>query len=127
MSGTSFYDYFRSFSAAGPDRFAESFVSLDPRTVSILTREQLRAALPMRQQMFSAMGVEALEIAEVDAVELDAQHILARTTWTGRMSQPTEDPLEFRSTYLLRRHGTSWQVVVYLNHQDLRTAPRTEG
>jgi len=121
------YEYFQNFSAAGPDRFAESFMSLDPRTVSILTRDQLRAALPMRQQMFSTMGVEALEIAEVDALDLDDQHVLARTTWTARMSRDTETPLEFKSTYLLRRHDTSWRVVVYLNHQELRTAVTGSG
>jgi hypothetical protein len=36
------------------------------------------------------------------------------------VNRPGSPPLALDSTYLLRRNGTSWTAVVYLNHQDVR-------
>lgn len=50
---------------------------------------------------------------------LDDAHLLARTVWDVDVDATDAPPLELHSSYLLRRSGERWQVVVYLNHQDL--------
>ena len=62
---------------------------------------------------------------------LDELHTLVATTWSARFSADARDaePLVLPSHFLLRRHGESWQIVVYLNSTDLAAvvAARTNG
>lgn len=119
--------YFEEFNAGGADLFHDTFLNLDPTTISFVTRDQLRASLPMRAKLFAALGVTGLTIADIDPIELDAQHVLVRTTWTASMTDPDAEPLVLRSTYLLRRYEGSWQILAYLNHQDLKAMLATRA
>jgi hypothetical protein len=113
------------------DCFAETFLNLDPRTAGPVPREALIQALSGRAQLFARIGVEALELTELTERPLDDLHTLVATTWTARFSADAADaePLVLPSQFLLRRHGDSWQIVVYLNSTDLAAvfAARTSG
>jgi ketosteroid isomerase-like protein len=104
----------------GADLFHDPFVSLDPGSVTVVTREQLRAALPARATMFASAGLGRAQLQEVRTTELDEKHVLARTVWTMTSVASTAEPVALESTYLLRREGDSWTAVVYLNHHDVR-------
>src|SRR3954451_12886197 len=103
------------------DCFAETFLNLDPRSAGTVPREALLQALPGRTRMFATLGVEALELTELTERPLDELHTMVATTWSARFSADAEDaePLALPSQFLLRRHGTSWQIVAYLNSTDL--------
>lgn len=103
------------------DCFAETFLNLDPRGAGPVPREALIQALPGRAQLFATIGVEALELTELIERPLDELHTLVATTWSARFSADARDaePLVLPSHFLLRRHGTSWQIVAYLNSTDL--------
>lgn len=105
--------------AAGADLFHDPFLSLDPNTVAVVGVEQLRAALPARQSLFASVGAARPELRDVHATALDDRHALARTTWTMAVGDPEAEPIGLESTYLLRRDGTKWTIVVYLNHNDV--------
>ncbi len=105
--------------ASGADLFHDQVLSLDPNGVTVVTREQLRAALPMRAQMFGSIGATRTRLRDVDVRPLDDQHVLAETTWDVELEDADGDPLVLHSTYLLRGEGEGWSVVVYLNHQDI--------
>lgn len=104
--------------AAGADLFHDPFLSLDPTAVLVVGREQLRAALPAREKLFASVGARRSELQDLHTTVLDDLHVLARTVWT--MATDKGEPLTLESTYLLRREGTSWSAVVYLNHHDVR-------
>src|SRR3954467_10626155 len=103
------------------DCFAETFLNLDPRSAGPVPREALIQALPGRARMFAAIGVEALELTELTERPLDERHTMVATTWSARFSTDARDaePLVLPSHFLLRRQGTSWQIVAYLNSTDL--------
>lgn len=105
---------------SGADLFHDPFLSLDPAAVTVVEREQLRAALPARARLFAAAGMRRAELQEVRTTELDDMHVLARTTWTMSAVDSTAEPITLESTYLLRREGAAWSAVVYLNHHDVR-------
>lgn len=110
-------------SEAGTDLFAEQFFSLDPRSATLVTRDQLRAALPMREQLFRSIGVVGTQLATLSPQWLDDQHVIVSTTWDVAFDEESgAAPLVLRSTYLLRRSeaGGEWEALVYLNHQDIR-------
>jgi hypothetical protein len=50
---------------------------------------------------------------------------LARATWRLERTETSTVPegTVFSSTYLLRKVDGEWQIVVHLNHQDLRALP----
>jgi hypothetical protein len=115
------------------DCFADTFLNLDPRSAGSVPREALIQALPGRAQLFATIGVEALELTELSERALDDLHTMVATTWTARFSADAVDaePLVLPSQFLLRRQGTSWQIVAYLTSTDLaavfaqRTGRRT--
>jgi hypothetical protein len=121
-----FFDrYLRGADTSDPDVvrdcFAETFLSLDPRSAGPVPREALVQALPGRAQLFAALGVEALELTELSEHPLDELHTMVATTWSARFAAGAEntEPLVLPSHFLLRRQGSSWQIVAYLNATDL--------
>jgi ketosteroid isomerase-like protein len=99
--------------------FHDDFLSLDPARVTVLTRDQLRASLPLRRELFASIGASGTTLRHLDLQPLDDRHVFARTTWDVTFTDAAAAPLALESTYLLRRVGDRWQVVVYLNHQDV--------
>lgn|GEM_PF-2215326 len=105
--------------SAGADLFYEHFLSLDPNTVTTVTREQLRSVLPMRAQMFASIGASGSRLRDHEARYLDNKHVVVDTTWDVHFEDEAPQPLALHSTYLLRLVDGQWQVVVYTNHQDI--------
>lgn len=111
--------FLQRLSSAGTDVFADAFLSLDPLRAMVVTRKQLTAALPQRRALFAAAGVRNTRLQSLDARPLDDLHQLAETTWATEFDDPATEPLTLRSTFLVRRQGGSWSVLVYLNHHDI--------
>lgn len=115
-----FFDAFDSDDIdASADLFHEQFITLDPSTVSVVTREQLRAALPMRAQMFKSIGATGTRLREMYPQMLDDRHVLARARWDVVFADDSAAPMELESSFLLREIEGRWQVLTYLNHHDI--------
>jgi hypothetical protein len=120
-------DFLARYATAGsePERvgecFADTFLSMDPRTAGPVTREALVQALPARAGLFAAIGVDGLDLVDVAEHPLDDLHTIVAATWSARFSAEVRDPepLVLPSHFLLRRHGDSWQIAAYLNATDL--------
>jgi hypothetical protein len=120
--------FFESYGRAGenPDSgaltscFADAFMSLDSSSATVVSPQQLLAALPRRRQLFESIGSDGLELADIRELPLDDAHTLVRTSWAVRMRNASSNGrLTLHSTFVLRRGGGGWQIVLYLNHQDL--------
>ncbi|WP_433223368.1 hypothetical protein ACQP00_25950 [Dactylosporangium sp. CS-047395] len=100
--------------------FAATFLALDPARAVAITPAQLAAALPARRAMFDRAGVGPLTRAAARQLRLDDRHLLVGADWTA--PRTGGEPLHTTSTFLLRREGDSFQIMVYLNHTDLAAA-----
>jgi hypothetical protein len=100
--------------------FAGTFLVLDPARAAAVTPAQLAAALPARRTMFDAAGVGALRRTGARQQRLDDRHVLVSAGWSAERT--AGGPLNLASTFLLRREGDSFQIMVYLNHTDLVAA-----
>jgi hypothetical protein len=101
------------------DAFHDQFLSLDPATVTLVSREQLEQAIPARRAMFAAVGATGTTLRHVEVHELDDLHVLATTTWDVELVDKRAEPLTLESSYLMRRIDAAWRVLVYLNHRDI--------
>jgi hypothetical protein len=120
--------FFEGYRRAGEDPdsgalmscFADAFMSLDSSSATVASPQKLLAALPRRRQLFESIGSDGLELADIRELPLDGAHTLVRTSWDVRMRNASADgQLTLHSTFVLRRGGRGWQIVLYLNHQDL--------
>jgi hypothetical protein len=120
--------FFERYERAGRDldtddltsSFAENFLSLDSSSAQALTPQMLITALPRRRALFESIGSDGLELDQIDETPLDEDHTLVRTSWTLRMRDSSNrPPITLRSTFVLRRAQGTWQIVLYLNHQDM--------
>ena len=124
-------DFFHRFASAGDAAdsveagklFHPALLTLDPVSATQVTREQVVASLPGRKEFFARLGITGMTLESLAESPIDDQHTLVRSTW-GLVR--TEDSAIatgtiFTSTYLLRRVDGDWQIVVYLNHQDLQS------
>jgi hypothetical protein len=106
-------------------RFAQTFVTADPTGARATDRAQLADALPKRRAMFEAAGVSGLRLDQADETPLDGDYILVRTTWiASRRSGPD---LQLSSSFVLRRMTGDFEIVFYLNSQDLRSVLKSGG
>ena len=105
---------------AGVVSFHDQFFSLDPHAVNLVTREQLAAALPMRAAMFKSIGAAGTRLTDLSEIWLDDRHVLASTEWDVVFASAEAEPLTLSASYLLRRTDDDWEILVYLNHQDIR-------
>jgi hypothetical protein len=118
-------DFFRAFernsSTLDLDRigaqFADTFLSADPKQVVSVPKAAFLATLPRRQALFDAAGITAMELVAVDERALDERHRLAATEWDARRKDGGS--VRLASTFILRREGSSFVIIFYLNHQDL--------
>ena len=106
-------------SDAGSELFHQQFFSLDPVAANLVTRDQLAAALPQRAAMFESIGALRMELTGLSEMRLDDHHVLAATEWAVVFATPDAEPLTLHSSYLLRRTADDWEIMVYLNHQDI--------
>jgi hypothetical protein len=115
------YDaYGRDHPGPAPEPFAATFLALDPAHALTLTPAQLAAALPARRRRFDAAGVGEIHRTGASQLRLDDRHVLVTATWSA--DRDGADPLALRSSFLLRREGERYQIMVYLNHVDLDSA-----
>ena len=88
--------------------------------MDLVTRDQLAAALPMRAAMFKSIGAAGTRLTDLSQIWLDDRHVLASTEWDVVFASPAAEPLTLSASYLLRRTDDDWEILVYLNHQDIR-------
>ena len=107
--------------AALAELFGDQFLSLDPAHIACAGRDAFLRALPARERLFGSIGATGTTLTEIRETPLDDLHTLVETSWAVRFGPdaPAAGPLTLRSAFLLRRRDGRWQVVVYLNHQDI--------
>jgi hypothetical protein len=98
-------------------QFADTFMNADPQRAMPVPKAAFIAALPQREKMFEAAGISRVRLASVRETVLDPMHVLAVTDWIAESTDGAEIPLA--SSFILRRQGSSFVVVFYLNHQDI--------
>jgi hypothetical protein len=122
---TSVEEFFADFEKRGNDPsavsdfFDDQFLSLDPSGSMVVRTDQLAAALPSRAAMFRTIGITGTRLASLALSVLDEKHVLVHTRWDSTFVEPSSDPLELSSSFLLRRTDRGWRVAVYLNHADI--------
>ena len=99
--------------------FHDQFFSLDPTNAYLVSRDQLRASLPLRKQMFASIGATGTTLRDVTVTHLDDRHALAATSWDVVFQSDDDEPLVLESSYLLRLIGDEWKVLAYINHHDI--------
>ncbi|MCX4092988.1 hypothetical protein [Nocardia sp. alder85J] len=99
------------------EQFAAQFLTADPNTATVVTREALVASLPMRRSMFEAAGLGHAVCVAASQLDLDDRHVLVTADW----DTPRRDgeSVRLESTYLVRRDAGGCHILVYLNHRDL--------
>lgn len=99
--------------------FSDVFLSLDPTAVHALSPQALMAALPHRRRLFESIGSDGLVLRELSETPLDDQHTLVRNSWELRIrDRALANLVTLLSTFLLRKEGGGWRIVLYLNYQD---------
>jgi hypothetical protein len=98
-------------------RFADVFMNADPNRCTPVERASLGDLLPRRRELFQSAGAGPLRLVEGSDEALDDDYVLARTSWETRLRDGGS--LRLRSTFILRRTDDDFEVVFYLNHQDL--------
>lgn len=97
--------------------FADVFMNADPNHCGPIEKARLAAVLPARRAMFESAGVSGLRLVDGSSEDLTDDYVLARTQWRGEPEGALD--VDLRSTYVLHRTGDGFEVVFYLNHQDL--------
>jgi hypothetical protein len=97
--------------------FADVFMNADPTHCGPIEKAQLTSALPARRAMFESAGISGLRLVGGSSETLTDGYVLAHAVWRAEPDNAPE--LELHSTYILRRTAGGFEVVFYLNHQDL--------
>lgn len=120
--------FFTEFERAGNEldsdwlasAFGEQFLNLSPDGAGVVSRQALLQSLPMRARLFASIGADGSTLTALSETPLDDLHTLVETRWRLRFPEsPERAPLTLRSTFVLRHDGGTWQIVLYLNHDNI--------
>jgi len=100
--------------------FSEQFLNLSPDGAGVVSTQTLLESLPMRARLFASIGADGSTLTALAETPLDDLHTLAETRWQLRFPEsPETAPLTLRSTFVLRHEAGVWQIVLYLNHDNI--------
>ena len=126
---TSIREFFKAYARAtgSPDTaflesaYAETFMFAGPGAVRAVKRDDFLKVVPKRSALFRAAGQVGSDVTRVDETRLDDLHTTARVHWALRFDRDGAPAIvaEVETTYVLRRHADSWQIIFQLDHQDL--------
>jgi hypothetical protein len=124
IAGKLFEDYERGIAAPNPDLisslYSDRFIFAGPRGVQVIRREDLRGALPRRQEFFRMVGLTSSKVQSLEETLLDENYIMVRACWSMRFeTAPGQPVVKTAATYILHRRGDLLRIVFQLDHQDL--------
>lgn len=100
--------------------YGETFMAADPNGVHAVPRAPFLAMLPQRKQMFAAAGFASSKLLDIRETRLDDAYTLVDTKWIMRpIDSSRKEGIELSSSFILWRTNNSFEIVFYLNHQDI--------
>ena len=110
------------------DLYAEVFLFAGPQGVQSVKKGDFLRIIPRRKEHFKSVGLLDSKVTSLEAVNLDAKYLLAKTVW--RMTFKTADgtiATDTSATYILERQDHTLKIVFQIDHQDLTTRVKELG
>ncbi|HEU4966348.1 MAG TPA: hypothetical protein VFT53_02610 [Candidatus Saccharimonadales bacterium] len=121
-----FEEFERLNSGAGIDTesmarlYSDTFMAADPNGAHAVPKAPFLAMLPKRKEMFALAGYASSTLTDIQERRLDDTYTLVDTKWIMRPIDPShKQNLELSSSFILKRTANSFEIVFYLNHQDI--------
>ena len=129
-----FFDEFQRCNADGDAEklgrlYAPVFLAAGANGAQAVRSADLVLAIPKRRQMLEAVGCRPAVLVSFEETKLDDRYSMARVRWRWRVERSATAPLEITldSTLILQRGDDGFQIVVYMNHEDIFAALRQRG
>jgi len=111
------------------DCYADVFLFGGPQGVQSIKKDDFVKVLPRRKDFFRSVGLVSSKVDELEVAPLDARYNLVKVFWKMRFESATRGPIESQNSasYILSATADSFQIVVQLDHQDLRKKVQESG
>lgn len=109
-------------------QFADTFMNATPQGTTPVPKAAFLAALPKREALFASIGVTGMRLSAIRETRLDAAYVMVDTEWACEMASSEAEPLTLSSAFILhRRENGAFEIVFYLNHQDISEIARARA
>jgi hypothetical protein len=104
--------------------YGETFMFVTQGGVQAVKRDDFLKVVPRRAAFFRSAGHVASTVDRIDET-----HTMVRAAWSLRFEPTPEQAVvvAVETTYVLRRHDGSWQIVFQLDHHDLAKRMEAAG
>ena len=100
--------------------YSDTFMAADPNGARPVPKAAFLAMLPKRKEMFASSGYASSTLTDITETPLDDSYVLVDTKWIMKALDPAKkQDIELASSFILRRTDNSFEIVFYLNHQDI--------
>ena len=102
--------------------YADAFMFGGPEGVQCVKKEDFLKVLPRRKEFFRSRGLVSSNIDGLEESPLDSKYTLVKVTWNMRFERGASEPIygQNAASYILLRTDDRFQIVVQIDHQDLR-------
>lgn len=109
--------------------YADVFMFGGPDGVQCLKKEDFLKVLPRRKEFFRSLGLVSSKIDSLEESTLDSKYTLAKVIWNMRFERGASEPnySQNAASYLLLRTDDRFQIVLQIDHQDLRKRVQEMG
>ena len=102
--------------------YADVFQFGGPDGVQCVKKEDFLRVLPRRKEFFRSHGLVSSNIDSLESSALDPKYTLVRVIWKMQFESGGQEPRTSQNaaTYVLARTENRFQIILQIDHQDLR-------
>jgi hypothetical protein len=110
-------------------QYADQFIFADPNGTRVIEKQKFLPALPKRQEFFKSLGHQSTKVLSLDETPIDDQYTMVKAHFLMEFQKTPGQMMEARvdSTYILFMKGKAPNIVMHIEHEDLKEAMQARG
>src|SRR6185436_5920432 len=95
----------------------------------VVEKQKFLPALPKRQEFFKSIGHQSTKVLSLEEMRIDNQYTMVKAHFLMQFQKASVDITEAQvdSTYILFVKGDVPEIVMHIEHEDLREAMQARG
>jgi hypothetical protein len=110
-------------------QYADQFIFADPNGTRVIDKQKFLPVLPKRQEFFKSIRHRSTKVVSLDETVIDDRYTMVKAHFLMKFQKASGQIEEARidSTYILFMKDDRPNIVMHIEHEDLKEAMQARG